>query len=269
MSAGTLLPAAARLVTGRAAAGGGVVLCYHDVVGGGEEPRELDVTVDRLRHHLTLTRRLGYRFVSLAELSLRAGSGGSLEGLAAVAFDDALSGVARHAAPVLAELRVPATLFALSTGWGRRPAWWAGAGPTMTRAELQQSLEAGLTLAAHSRTHASLPLLTGPALHDEVAGSRAELEDVAGAAVDLFAYPFGHHDPHVRDSVRVAGFRAAYTFLNGRLTGSEDPLRLPRFTMGRHHDRLRLAYHLARPPRSWPDHQLDQQVDGQVDGAGP
>ena len=258
MNAATPLSAAARLVAGRAAKGGGVVLCYHDVVGAGEVPGELDVTAERLRHHLRLTRRLGYRIVPLTELSLRARSGRSLEGLAAIAFDDALAGVARHGVPVLAELGAPATLFALSTGWGRRPAWWADAGPTMTRAELQQCARAGLTLAAHTRTHASLPALSGPALDDEVAGSRAELEDLAGAPVDLFAYPFGHHDPQVRDAVRAAGFSAAYTFLNGRLTGSEDPLRLPRFTMGRHHDRLRLAYHLSRSPRSWPDHQLDQ-----------
>ena len=257
MSPGTPLSALARLAVGRAAAGGGVVLSYHDVVGSSEVPSELDVTVDRLRHHLGLTRRLGYRFVPLADLSLRARTGGSLEGLAAVAFDDALAGVARHAMPVLVELAVPATIFALSTGWGRRPVWWAGAGRTMTRAELEQSVAAGFTLAAHTRTHASLPALSDRALRDEVAGSRAELEDLSGSKVDMFAYPFGHHDPRVRQSVRDARFSTAYTFLNGRLTGSEDPLRVPRFTMGRHHDRLRLGYHLARPPGSWPDHQLD------------
>ncbi|MCW2816684.1 MAG: hypothetical protein JWN84_4139, partial [Nocardioides sp.] len=38
----------------------------------------------------------------------------------------------------------------------------------------------------------------------------------------------------------------------------DDVLRLPRFTMGAHHGRLRLAYHLARPADSWPDHQLDR-----------
>ncbi len=256
------MAAAFRLATGRAPRGGGVVLCYHDVVAGPDTPMELDVTAAQLGQHLRLARRLGFHFVTLGELSGRARAGQPLDGLAAVAFDDALAGVARHAVPVLLELQVPATLFTLSTGWGQRPSWWAGAARTMTRAELEESAALGLTLAAHTRSHPSLPSLTGARLRDEVSASRAELEDLAGSPVELFAYPFGHQNPAVREAVREAGYSAAYTFLNGRVTGPEDSLRLPRFTMGRHHSRLRLAYHLGRPPESWPDHQLDRVTSG-------
>jgi peptidoglycan/xylan/chitin deacetylase (PgdA/CDA1 family) len=198
--------------------------------------------------------------VPLVELSERARARRPLDGLVAVTFDDALAGVARHALPVLHDLGLPATLFTVSTMWGRTPPWWPGSGPTMTRTELVEAAAHGMTLAAHTRTHASLPRLPAAALREEVAGSRAELEDLAGVPVRQFAYPFGHHDPAVRDAVREAGYAAAYTFLNGRVTGVEDPLRLPRLTMGRHHTPTRLAYHLARGPGSWPDHQLDRVV---------
>lgn len=255
---GTVAGAAGRLLTGRAGSGGAVVLCYHDVVAGPDVDVDLSVTVAQLRQQLVLTRRLGFRIVPLAELSARAVAGEPLDRLAAVAFDDALAGVARHALPVLAELAVPATLFTVSTQWGQPPRWWDGAGRTMTAEELAECRAHGLDVAAHTRTHASLPELSAADLHDEVAGSRAELEDLVGATVDVFAYPFGHHDAAVRDAVREAGYAAAYTFLNGRLTGGEDVLRLPRFTMGHHHDRLRLAYHLARAPQSWPEHQHDR-----------
>lgn len=255
------LAAAGRLVRGRAASGGAAVLCYHDVVagqGGQEVSLDLNVSVGQLRRHLGLVRRLGYRFVSLPELTARAAGRQPVDGLLAVTFDDALAGVARHAVPLLVELEVPATIFAVSSVWGNHPPWWAGSGPTMTREELLEAHAVGMTVASHTRTHPSLPTLTAGGLDHELAGSRSELEDLVQVPVQLLAYPFGHHDSAVRGAAAAAGYVAAYTFLNGRVTGTEDRLRLPRFTMGRHHDRRRLAYHLSRAPESWPDHQQDR-----------
>lgn len=253
----TALAAAGRLATRRTTSGGAVVLCYHDVVADDADAHGLDVKASALRQHLETLRRLGFRFVGLDEISALAASGGDLDGLAAVSFDDALAGVARHAVPILHELGVPATLMTPSTNWGDRPAWWPGADRTMTRAELVEAVEHGVELAAHTRTHPSLVALDAAGLRDEVAGCRAELEDLTGRAVTQFAYPFGHHARAVREAVQEAGYAASYTFLNGRVRVGDDLLRLPRLTMGAHHDRLRLTYHLARPASSWPDHQLD------------
>ncbi|WP_148611761.1 polysaccharide deacetylase family protein [Nocardioides rubriscoriae] len=254
------LGAAGRLATGRAARGGAVVLCYHDVVADDAVADGLEVTASALRSHLRTVRSLGFRIVALGEISERVTRGEPVDGLAAVAFDDALAGVARHAMPVLVDLEVPASLMTVSTGWGRRPPWWPGAARTMTRAELVEAVAHGLELAAHTRTHASLADLDAARLADEVGGCRAELEDVTGHRITQFAYPFGHHDRAVREAVEAAGFTAAYTFLNGRITLGDDLLRLPRLTMGAHHTRARLAYHLGRSPASWPDHQLDRVV---------
>lgn len=252
-----------------------MVLCYHDVVGGTEVDGPWSVTAAQLRIQLRVVRRLGFRFVTLADLTGRALRGESVDGLAAVAFDDALAGVARHALPILYDLEVPSTLMTVSTAWGAPPKWWPGSAPTMTRAELAEAVAHGVDLAAHTRTHASLTALAdGPAgaLRDEVAGCRDELEDLTGAPVDLFAYPFGHHDPAVRDAVEVAGYAAAFTFLNGRVgpVGADvDRLRLPRLTMGAHQSAARLTYHLARSPGSWPDHQLDRVAGEPALASGP
>lgn len=231
------------------------MLGYHDVVAGPEIGLELNVTAEQLRRQLRTVRRLGYRFVALGELSALVRAGASTDGLAAVTFDDALAGVGHHALPVLDELGVPATLFAVSAQWGRSPQWWPGSAPMMSRKELRDAHHAGVTVGAHSRTHASLTGLSGAQLRDEVAGCRADLEDVVQEPVRLFAYPFGHHDDAVREHVDEAGYDAAFTFLNGRIAAA-DRFRLPRLTMGRHHGPARLAYHLARPARSWPDHQV-------------
>jgi len=103
-----------------------------------------------------------------------------------------------------------------------------------------------------------LPALDEPALDSELAGSRADLEDIVGRPVDHLAYPFGHHDEHVRAAARRAGYQAGFTFLDGRVDAGLDRYRLPRLTMYGGHHRVRLAYHLARPSWSWPDHQLDR-----------
>ena len=57
------------------------------------------------------------------------------------------------------------------------------------------SLDApGLTLGAHTVTHANLPSLDEDGIRDEMAGSRAWLQERTERYVDWLAYPYGHHD---------------------------------------------------------------------------
>jgi peptidoglycan/xylan/chitin deacetylase (PgdA/CDA1 family) len=235
---------------------GAVVFAYHDI--GDDTPVDYLVSPGRFRRHLVMAQRAGLRFVPLAELTEAFLAGRSVDDLASVVFDDALAGVHHQALPILAELDVPATVFVVTDALGESPPWWSGAGRTMTPAELCDAAAMGVDMAAHTRHHPSLVAVAGSELTDEVAGSRARLEDLVQRPVDLFAYPFGHHDPAVRAAVAGAGFRAAYTFLNGRIVPGLDPFKLPRLTMSSTHDAPHLAYHVARSASSWPDHQADR-----------
>lgn len=252
------VPHAARamveLIRGRARASG-VVLAYHDVTA--REAHGLSVTAPRLRAHIRLLRRLGLRIAPLAELDERLNSGRSCAGLAGLSFDDGLIGVHRHALAVLQEEKAPATVFAVSNALGVAPAWWPGSVRTMTRTELAEVVAAGVGVGAHTRTHPSLPSLADDALRAELRDCRIELEDLFGKPVAAVAYPSGHHDVRVRAAARAAGYRTGFTFLNGRLSGTENLYTLPRFTMTARHQPARLAYHLARRADSWPDHQRD------------
>ncbi len=149
----------------------------------------------RFRRQLELARRWGLRFVDVATAVDRFERGERLDGLAVICFDDCLAGVHRHAFPVLAELGLPATLFAVSGALGSVPPWWPGSGRIMTSAELQEMHAAGFTVGCHTRSHASLPSMDDSALRREVSGARQDLEDLVQEGVDLFACPFGHHDP--------------------------------------------------------------------------
>ena len=249
---------AARLLTGgRLRARGAIVLAYHDI---GDDPAvatDYYVSTAQFREQLRLAKQWGLRLVPLAELTDAAITGNSLDGLGAVVFDDSLVGVHHNAMEVLLEEGVPATIFTVAAELGSSPPWWEGAARLMTEAEVREMADAGFTVSSHTLTHASLPSLTQHDLRAEVSDSRRMLEDLVGTQVDLFAYPYGHYDRRVREAVVDAGYRAGYSFLNGRVTAGLDRFRLPRLNMWSGQGRLRLAYHLARPEHSWPQTQLE------------
>jgi len=249
---------AARLLAGGHLRGrGAVVLAYHDVGDDPSNPTDYYISTAQFRAQLLSAQAWGLRFVSLAGLTDAIVEGRSLDGLGAVVFDDSLVGVHHHAMDVLLDAGVPATVFTVADALGSSPPWWKGAARVMTEAEVGEMAAAGFDVASHTRTHASLPSLSAPQLVGEVSGSRHALEDLLGKPVDLFAYPYGHYDQAVREAVADAGYRAGYSFLNGRITPGLDRFRLPRLNMWSGQGRTRLAYHLARPPESWPPTQLE------------
>jgi peptidoglycan/xylan/chitin deacetylase (PgdA/CDA1 family) len=250
------LGSTARIVAGRRPRSeGAVVFAYHDVR---EDGNGYHVTPAQLRAHLELARAAGLRFVDVATVVDRLQQGRPVDGLAAVTFDDALLGVGKHAMAILDDVDVTATIFVVTDRLGVGPDWWDNAQRTLSAAELTIMADSSrFSFGSHTRSHPSLPSLQAVALADELEGSRTCLEDLLGRSVDLLAYPSGHHDARVRAAARQGGYRAGFTFLNGRAVAGDDLFRFPRLTMGGHHHRLRLAYHLGRSKGSWPDTQLD------------
>jgi peptidoglycan/xylan/chitin deacetylase (PgdA/CDA1 family) len=135
---------------------------------------------------------------------------------------------------------------------GIDPPFWPGAARTLTDDELRDLTASGLvTLGSHTATHSSLPDVGRDARARELVSSRARLEELTGARVDLFAYPFGHHDDASEAAAAAAGYRAACTFRFGRVTASTPTLAIPRFCIGPMHDKFRLARQLARAADAW------------------
>jgi peptidoglycan/xylan/chitin deacetylase (PgdA/CDA1 family) len=236
---------------------GALVLAYHDVGADRSNATDYYVSPTQFRRQLKAAIRWGLAFVDLAKITERLDRGESVDGLAAIVFDDSLVGVHHHAMPVLLELGLPATVFTVSGELGTQPAWWPGAARVMTKAEVAEMAAAGFRISSHTRTHASLPSLSFAKRKEELEGSRAALEDITGTPVTIFAYPFGHFDPATRAAVIDAGYDVAYSFLNGRVVPGLDPYRLPRLNMWRGQVLPRLAYHVGRPAWAWPQTQLE------------
>lgn len=245
-------------VAGRPAVPGAVVLAYHDVLLDGAPLMTYAVGISRLRQQLAVVARLGMQVVTLRELGRGLTAGEDVTGQVAVVFDDALLGVHRLAMPELAERGWPATLHPVLDRMGVDPPWWPGSQRTMTWDELNEAVQQGLELGGHGATHACLPCLDDGALIEELRRPRERMEDLVGRAVDELAYPFGHYDPRVRDAARSAGYRTAYTFLNGRVTTDADRWQLPRITMHQGIGPLRLAHQLSRCALDWPRNDMEE-----------
>ncbi len=129
-----------------------------------------------------------------------------------VSFDDAHRSVLELAAPLLAELKIPATLFV--------PTAWIGMGPEWLDADGLRALrDRGWSIGAHSVHHPRMswalydedPARHAQRLKDECAQSRQVLEAILGEAPALFAYPYGEDPIDAREAARAAGFSASFT----------------------------------------------------------
>lgn len=145
-----------------------------------------------------------------------------------VSFDDAHRSVLELAAPLLAELRIPGTLFV--------PTAWIGMGPEWLDADGLRALrDRGWTIGAHSVHHPRMswalydedPARHALRLRDECERSREQLARILGEAPALFAYPYGEDPAAAREAVRAAGFEAAFT-VREDLGWDGDALAIPR-----------------------------------------
>jgi glycosyltransferase involved in cell wall biosynthesis/peptidoglycan/xylan/chitin deacetylase (PgdA/CDA1 family) len=82
---------------------------------------------------------------------------------------------------------------------------------SLTWDQVARMSRAGLTVASHTRTHTLLTRESKDRVIEEIAGSRAEIEQRLGVCVAHFAYPDGSFDAAAVRAVAAAGYRYAYT----------------------------------------------------------
>ena len=146
----------------------------------------------------------------------------------AITFDDGYDGVYHHAYPLLAKLRISATIFVCCDWIGNNTQPHPGNGHTMLNwSQLGELADHGFSIGCHTFSHPDLRRLSSEAIRNELVGSRALLEDRLQVDVKSFAYPFGYHDAR---SVEIVGevFDFAVTDEFDVLRPGCDRRRLPR-----------------------------------------
>jgi len=105
--------------------------------------------------------------------------------------------------------------------------------PLADWAQLRSARDLGITVGAHSRSHANLAAADEAAIADEVDGSLAATTAALGDRPMAFAYPYGANGPAARRAVQRAGFTAAFTTEPGVARAGSDPGALPRVQLNR------------------------------------
>lgn len=121
-------------------------------------------------------------------------------------FDDGTEDTYRHAFPILAHHRVPATVFMIASNVGKPG--------SLNIVQIQTMLRQGVTLGSHSMNHDYLPSLPAHRAKDSLIQSKRMLERL-GVVVEFLSYPGGGYTPEIAQMAREAGYRAACTTNRG------------------------------------------------------
>lgn len=201
------------------------ILVYHHVVpgraSGAEGARTLFVTPDGFETQLKYLKDNGYQTVSFSDLADYLDYGTPLpEHPIILSFDDGWANQYQYAFPLLQKYGFTGTFYVV-TGYLDHQNF-------MTVEQLKTMIAAGMAIGCHSRTHPALPSLgIGPRLKDEIAGSKAWLEQQLGVAIDTFAYPYGAYSQATVAAVKAAGFRTARTVDTGTHASGDNLALLP------------------------------------------
>ena len=233
-----------------------LVLCYHGVSDTWPAPTTVEPA--RLEEQLADFLRRGYRGATLSEALTNPPAKRTL----VVTFDDAHASVGELAAPILAGLGLPGTVY-VPTDYpdsGRPMGWdgydmWLGTEHEPELAclgweQLRELREAGWEIGSHTRSHPRLPQLGDEQIADELQESRRRCEEQMSAPCLSLAYPYGEFDERSVRIAREAGYRFAVTI--PRRPEPPLPLRWPRVGVYHGEDARRVRWR-ARTRRFTPD----------------
>ncbi|MDR1075731.1 MAG: polysaccharide deacetylase family protein [Xanthomonadaceae bacterium] len=217
------------------------ILMYHNISplpAGITRYKALYVRPRTFARQMWLLRRMGYTGLSMsAAMSyLR----GEKQGKAAViTLDDGYRDNFEHALPVLREHGFSATCYVVSDHVGQHNVWDSDKlgieKPLMSAAQLREWHRGGMEVGAHTRTHPRLSECGGKHLDNEIRGGKQALEDIVGAPVSQFCYPYGDFNERALDCVAESGFDAATTTRRGRARVGMDMRLLPRIPVALRH----------------------------------
>jgi peptidoglycan/xylan/chitin deacetylase (PgdA/CDA1 family) len=226
------------------------VLMYHSVDDSGSI---LSVSPQRLRAQLRWLRDHGVRALTGREFIDRYNGHAGTECEVLITFDDGYANLLTHAAPILAEFAVPATVFVSCDLMGgiidafrrdRQVMQDRRAGKAIGAERIDQAIEVcssqrvltwdeaarlrdfGVEVQSHSATHDFLTRLDDQTLVANLTRSRQQIADHLGMVPKLIAYPYGDCDARVAAVAGRCGF--AVGMLAEPLCPPGDPMRIGR-----------------------------------------
>jgi peptidoglycan/xylan/chitin deacetylase (PgdA/CDA1 family) len=178
-----------------------------------------------------------FELISLEEVQRRIRRGRNHRPAVSITFDDGYADNCTQALPLLIERRIPCTYFICSHQIARGAPFAHDVARGMslapnTPAQIRALVKAGIEIGAHTRTHVDLGRTNNPRqLHDEIVVVRDELEQLSGATVRYFAFPFGQKpnlSPRAFQLAHEAGYEGVCTAYGGTNSPGDDAFHIQR-----------------------------------------
>ena len=216
------------------------VLCYHRV---NDYPREKlsrigqegSVSAREFDEQLAYLRRKGYRSINSSALTrylLRETDLPSRSIL--ITFDDGYEDNYLCAFPLLKKHGFEAIFFLTTDyiGNGRVFDWDLDGDPslskTLTWRQVLEMKASGIAFGSHTKSHTLLTKLGIEEARSELKGSKEEIENRTGEAVQFLAYPFGIFDQALQALAREVGYVGVFTSIPGTNLQGDDAYALKR-----------------------------------------
>jgi peptidoglycan/xylan/chitin deacetylase (PgdA/CDA1 family) len=200
------------------------ILCFHSISSVQPARWKYHLEPERFQNFLVRLRASGYTFV-LPEDNAAA------KREIALTFDDGYEDFYFEVFPKMEMLVLKPVVFVVVDRIGQTNVWdqvtSAPAKRLLSLNQIREMSRYGVHFGSHSMTHACLTRLSDTELRQEVADSKAALQDKLGTDVSIFAYPYGAHDERVRAAVAEAGYKQAFSTRSG-LHHWGDPLSINR-----------------------------------------
>lgn len=195
------------------------VLLYHRILPSPDPQDVWAVTPSVFDRHLRILAEGGFADVPLEELEPRRVLTGRK---VLIAFDDGYRSVIEHGLPLLQAARRQAAFFLVAGAIGGTSEWERPfrltPAPIMRWEEARDLVAAGMAIGSHSFTHADLSVADDRTIADEVARSKAVLEERLRVDITTFSVPFGRDDGRIDPHLKAAGYARKLT----------NPLAVPR-----------------------------------------
>jgi peptidoglycan/xylan/chitin deacetylase (PgdA/CDA1 family) len=186
---------------------GTVVLCYHGV-----SDRQRSGFIWQMNH-------LADRAIDAADLEAAPRQDAPCPRVL-VTFDDAFANLLGNALPIMQQLEIPATVFAVPGNLAAPPSWPVPPGDTVTLERQERIMSSNDIRAAqstlcrfgsHTLSHPDLTTLTSESLYEELVQSRIQLQRILQQNVEDIALPFGSYNRTVLAAARAAGYKRVFT----------------------------------------------------------
>jgi len=211
------------------------VLVYHHIQQ--KVTSDVSCTPEQFGEHIEALIKAGFRPLTLAQTRLFLAGTLSVDKPVLITFDDGYESLYRFAMPVARRLRVPMTVFMITSRAGRRIQF----AQYLSERQIREMADSGYfdfgshTHDLHTDTLAIYEAFSGhpenPVLHllnRDLRISSSRLESILGSRPVAIAWPYGKFNPEFSAIARNSGFRMHFTSVHGYNEPGANPFSIKR-----------------------------------------